>query len=248
MERVTSEDVLNYFYNLVKSTPAFSGFQCSAGNVYNMDETSFWTSGKSKMVVAVKGSKEVWSTEPDFSYHMTVVAAVAADGTAVPPAFILLTQSVETSVLDDCPVAGALVTSSAKAFITGDLFNSSLIRFGEWKLKERKAAPAILIIDNCSSHVESEETHTIALDYGIKIVPLPPNATHLLQPLDVAVFRSFKTAISRRMTRELRALNTSNLPRRTAIKIAGAAYNDIVVPQSGLTGRRTKEDRCHQRV
>jgi len=235
---VTMDGIRTYFYNLLAAT---LGFKCTAANIYNMDETSFKTKGTSRTVIAVKGSTELWSTEPNQSYHMTIVAAVAADGVAAPPAFILPSMSVETTVLDDCPVDGALVSTAPKGFINSDLFNQWLIRFGEWKLTARGAAPAILIIDNCASHLDSPETAAIEQAYGVKIIRLPPNSTHLLQPLDVAVFRTFKASISRKMTEGLRASSATELARRVAIQIAGSAYNDMLRPKVQRPGDPPKQ-------
>ncbi|ETV75985.1 hypothetical protein H257_09939 [Aphanomyces astaci] len=64
------------------------GFVCTARDIYNVDETSFKTKGNTKKVVAIRGSKDVWKGEQSDTYHMTIVITVAADGTAVPPAFI----------------------------------------------------------------------------------------------------------------------------------------------------------------
>ncbi|KAF0739205.1 hypothetical protein Ae201684P_012885 [Aphanomyces euteiches] len=63
--------------------------------------------------------------------------------------------------------------------------------------------------------------------YGIILVYLPPNATHLFQPLDVAIFRSFKSVIKNNVTTYLRASNKDELPRSTAIAIAGRAFKKL---------------------
>ncbi|OQR86325.1 hypothetical protein ACHHYP_10660 [Achlya hypogyna] len=118
------------------------------------------------------------------SYHLTIVAAVDADGTP-------------TTVLDKCPVAGVLVTTSPKAFMMNDLFDKWLIQFGEWMMTYWNIAPAFLILDNCSAHTATSATADICFYYGIQL------------PLDVAVFRSFNSMISRLMARELRTSNTA---------------------------------------
>ncbi|KAF0711152.1 hypothetical protein As57867_005357, partial [Aphanomyces stellatus] len=155
-------------------------FACTARDIYNVDETSFKTKGRTKRVVAVRGSKNVWRGEQTDSYHLTIVAAVAADGTPVPPAFILLGQSCAATVLDKCPVSDAMVSASPKAFMNSDLFDSWLERFGEWKLRERDARPGVLVLDNCSSHL-SINSLPICEAYGIFVFRLPANSTHLLQ-------------------------------------------------------------------
>ena len=142
---VTKECIYKDFYSLLHATVQL---RCTAANIYNTDETSFKSMGKSKTVIAIRGSPEVWTTEPNMSYHLTIMAAVAADRTPVPPAFILPSNNVETTVLEKCPVAGALVTTSPKALMTNNLFDKWLIQFGEWKMVYRNAAPAVLILDN----------------------------------------------------------------------------------------------------
>ncbi|RHY84790.1 hypothetical protein DYB35_010146 [Aphanomyces astaci] len=220
---VTREGITRYFFDLVK---AALGFTCTAGDIYNVDETSFQTKGSSKKVVAVRGSKNVWKGKEKSSYHLTIVAAVAADGTPVPPAFILPGKSCATTVLDTCPVADAMITSSPKAFMNADLFDGWLECFGEWKLRQRAARPAVLVLDNCSSHL-SVNSLPICEAYGICLVRLPANATHLLQPLDVALFRTFKRKISCGVTQCLQAMDSMTLPRDAAIKIAGEAFNTV---------------------
>jgi hypothetical protein len=226
--KVTKGAIIYFFNSLID---ACLSFKCTPADVYNVDETSFKTKGKKKMVVAVRGSRAIWTNESTDSYHLTIVAAAAADGMIVPPAFILPGMSCETTVLDDCGVAGALVACSPKAFMTSELFNAWLERFGEWKLHERGARPAVLVLDNCSSHL-SPESLPICVAYGIKLVCLPPNATHLLQPLDVSVFRGLKSDISRKTTERLQALDTTSLPRSEAISVACAAFKSLVAKQN----------------
>ncbi|RLO02533.1 hypothetical protein DYB28_008570, partial [Aphanomyces astaci] len=202
------------------------GFHCTARDVYNVDETSFKTKTQSKRVVAIRGSRSVWNEENAEAYHLTIVMTATADGTLVPPAFILPGVTCKTSVLDECTVDGALVTTAPKAFMNSTIFNTWLIAFGEWKHEARGGHPAVMVLDNCSSHhcVESE---WICEMYGILLVFLPPNATHLLQPLDVAIFRSYKRDIKNAVTTYLRAFNAVSLPRAKAISIAGEAFNKL---------------------
>ncbi|KAJ8947607.1 hypothetical protein NQ314_008576 [Rhamnusium bicolor] len=53
--------------------------------------------------------------------------------------------------------------------------------------------PLILIGDNLDSHV-SLRVITECREKNINFIPLPPNNTHLTQPLDVSVFRPLKEA------------------------------------------------------
>jgi DDE superfamily endonuclease len=56
--------------------------------------------------------------------------------------------------------------------------------------------PLILVYDGYSSHF-NEDIVTKAISLNIILVLLPSNATHLMQPLDIAVFKPFKTIMKR---------------------------------------------------
>src|SRR5579859_1030325 len=58
----------------------------------------------------------------------------------------------------------------------------------------------LLLCDGHDSHI-SAEFIAFTIGNNIEVVLLPPHSSHLLQPLDVAVFGPLKTAISSRLHR-----------------------------------------------
>lgn len=58
---------------------------------------------------------------------------------------------------------------------------------------KRQEGPKAIIGDNLSSHINIEVLR-LCKENNIKLIALPPNTTHLLQPLDVAYFRPMKGA------------------------------------------------------
>ncbi|RQM23690.1 hypothetical protein B5M09_013444 [Aphanomyces astaci] len=70
------------------------------------------------------------------------------------------------------------------------------------------------------------------------LVSLSANATHLLQPLDAVIFRTFKCDMKTAVTTYLRAVNTDTFPRSKAISIAGTAFNKLI-------SHDFQYDRCH---
>jgi hypothetical protein len=56
--------------------------------------------------------------------------------------------------------------------------------------------PIVLVMDGYSSHYSLEAVES-ADRLGIKMVCMPADSTHLFQPLDVAVFGSFKGRLRR---------------------------------------------------
>ena len=56
----------------------------SSESIYNMDETGFSQKSKNKKVIAVHGSKNVWSKSVERSFHLTMVCCVSASCFVVP--------------------------------------------------------------------------------------------------------------------------------------------------------------------
>ena len=50
----------------------------------------------------------------------------------------------------------------------------------------------LLILDNCRAHL-NKEIIDILQKLNVDVLPLPPNSTHILQPLDISVFKSVKS-------------------------------------------------------
>ena len=53
-------------------------------------------------------------------------------------------------------------------------------------------SPALLILDNCPSHKTERVQTALSEIPNLKVIFLPPNATHLLQPLDLFYFMQLK--------------------------------------------------------
>ncbi|CAK1582074.1 unnamed protein product [Parnassius mnemosyne] len=70
--------------------------------------------------------------------------------------------------------------------------------FYPWLIKNKIALPVILFVDGHISHL-SFQTSQFCEEKGIVLVALYPNATHLIQPMDVAVFKPLKEAWRRRV-------------------------------------------------
>ncbi|EGZ25886.1 hypothetical protein PHYSODRAFT_377580, partial [Phytophthora sojae] len=93
---------------------------------------------------------------------------------------------VKLEVLDGCAIPRAAVTTSSSGFMNGFLFLEWL-RFFSASVPKDVQRPLLLILDGCSSHY-SVEIMLEAVRLGVLLLLLPSNATHLLQPLDVAIY------------------------------------------------------------
>jgi hypothetical protein len=87
-----------------------------------MDKTGFCQNSETKKVVAVHGSKNVWSKWTDSSFHLTIVACVGANGFEVPPLFAVPGQRLSPDMMDGCDIPDAPVTVAPKGFKNPSLF------------------------------------------------------------------------------------------------------------------------------
>lgn len=81
----------------------------------------------------------------------------------------------------------------------------------------------ILICDGYSCHIQLEVLQLLR-DNNVVVIGLPAHTSHVLQPLDVSVFSSFKSYLQREfhsMVRAKRVLDAFDVP-----SIIAAAYSD----------------------
>lgn len=201
--------------------------QISADRLFNMDETAFGQQVKSKKVIAVKGSKNVWSKSANTSSHVTVVGCGSATGFIIPPLFITEGARVNRDLLDSCGVEGSRVTVSTKGFITAALFLQWLDHLSN-SIPDTVKRPVVLIYDGYGSHY-SEDIVSRAIQLKIILVLLPANATHILQPLDVAVFKPFKTTLKHHFEQFMIENATTTFSKKDMIQVASSAWRDAVI-------------------
>ncbi|KAE9000564.1 hypothetical protein PR001_g18756 [Phytophthora rubi] len=186
--------------------------QLDGSRIFNMNETAFQTRKKSKRVVAVRGSTKVWCLDPAVNFHLSIVACGSA--------------------------AGAAVTTSPSGFINMYLFQEWLKFFAK-AVPELVKRPLLLVLDGCRLHY-SEEVIATAASLDILLVLLPPNAIHLLQPLDVAVFSMLKVKLCNLIKEVVEEDDDGcySIDKKTAIKLASMAWRSSKIGRNVKPGFR----------
>ena len=82
--------------------------------IFNRDETGFAHKNRIRKVIYVTGSKNICSKSVEASFHMTIVACVAANVLYVPPLFILSSQQFNRATMDQCSVTGSTAKVAPK--------------------------------------------------------------------------------------------------------------------------------------
>lgn len=208
-----------------------------ATRIFNVDETAFLSRAKSRRVVAVRGSPNVWSKTISTSFHLTIVACASAAGLVIPPTFLLPGERVRREILDACAVPDAVVTTTKTGFINGSTFETWLRWFAS-HVPDDIQRPLVLVMDGYRCHY-SYETVEVAASVGVLLVCLPANATHLLQPLDVSVFASMKKHIRRLVHSHMLATGTVNITKTEAIRIGSEAWLACNFSKNIVSGFKT---------
>lgn len=149
---------------------------------------------------SLENEKLLGASQDGSREFISLLAAICADGTTLPPSLIYQGTSgdLQDSWLEDFDASSQLAyfTVSPKGW-TNDQLGFSWLETVFERCTASKAGYGyrLLIVDGHSSHVNMQfieycDTHRIIL--GI----LPPHSTHRLQPLDLKIFSPLATAYS----------------------------------------------------
>lgn len=197
--------------------------------IYNVDETGFAQRSKNK-VIAFTGSKNVWTSTAEANFHLTIVACGSVNGDVVPPVFVVPGQRLNKDVMDGVLQRSAKISTAPKGFVNAALFEVWLEHFAA-SVPEAIARPLLLIHDGCSNHF-SPAIAAKAASLRILLPPLPANATHLFQPLDVAVFKPFKTVLKGKIHDFMVSSGKTTINKKEAVDIASVAWEGGVEKRS----------------
>ncbi len=157
--------------------------------LYNCDETGFGDKPRSReKVLCQTGRKHIYQQQQTTREHITVHCCVNAAGDSIPP-FIIYPGCLPSNAYRlDGPPYGI----QEKGYMDSELFLKWLHYFIRYAPEER---PLILIMDQHETHV-SKDVIIFCRENKVEILCLPAHSTHILQPLDIAVFNPLKTAFS----------------------------------------------------
>lgn len=117
--------------------------------------------------------------------------AAAADGHILPPYIIYKAVYLYPTWVENGP-DGARYNTSKSGWMEMSVFEDWFLSLCVPYLNHLQG-PKVLIGDNLSSHVSHHVIQKCS-ELDVRFVLLPPNSTHLTQPLDVAFFKPLKAS------------------------------------------------------
>ncbi|KAM9983317.1 hypothetical protein ACTFIZ_007628 [Dictyostelium cf. discoideum] len=196
--------------------------------IINIDETNIsWDERNFKFVVdfSIGGAKVIGKSPKS---HVTLIGAIKADGYPLTP--LLIVKVPEKSV-NHTIASGKFglvfnqsdwVDTEIKAHYI-ELLNKQINK-GVEPGKEMKT---LLLADNHSSNLQTTVSE-LAKKYNIEIFTFPSNSTHLLQPLDLQIFKVFKDRLNKMVidfnNDNASDIQSSQIPLDTLCLIIKSAY------------------------
>lgn len=158
--------------------------------VFNMDETGLPLSPAPPKGVCKKGTKTPNSITSGDKSQITVIGCINAAGHCIPPMIIWDRKTLHADMTKG-ELPGTIYGLSSKGWVDQELFQ---IWFEHHFLRYAPPIrPILLLMDGHSSHY-CPDTVFLAAKEKVILFTLPPNTTHLTQPLDKGCYGPLKSA------------------------------------------------------
>lgn len=183
--KVSPEDINKYFDNLEVSLQNVLP-EC----IVNYDESNFTDDPGRNKVLVRRTSKRAEKVMDSSKSATSVMMAGTASGVLLPVYIVYKSEHLWRTWMEDGPPHARYNRSTSGWFDT-NLFTDWFMEIALPYFRKLPNGPKALLGDNLASHLTIPVIQK-CLEHDIRFVFLPPNSTHLTQPLDVAVFAPMK--------------------------------------------------------
>ena len=182
--------MLDQYFDLLEKTIEDNGLADKPCQIFNIDETGMPLDPKALKGVYRRGEKNPVMMSSGDKAQITVVGCVNAAGLCLPPMVIWDRKTLSLELCEG-EIPGTVYGLSDRGWIDQELFD---MWFSNHFLRYAPGArPLLLLLDGHSSHY-CPETIRLAAAEQVIMFALPPNTTHLTQPLDKGCFGPLKVA------------------------------------------------------
>lgn len=178
-------------------------------DIQNMDETGFMVGMlKSCTVLVPQDIKKCYVRDPGAREMVTCVECVSAAGEHIPSTIIAKGSTLPRRQFTDAHKQGHDANTkwctTDSGFINEEKALLQLDHFDELTKRHQQGVYRLLLLDGHASHTRPTFVRKC---WDKKIIPfcLLPHSTHLLQPLDVAIFGPYKHYHNQRTEKAVRA-------------------------------------------
>lgn len=187
----SEEDLQNFFVEY-QNTLSKYGIN-RAKYILNMDESGIRIGCPTgEIVIVPTEDKELYTASPENRKPLTIIETICADGSLPPPRVVICAgEKIMANRIHDNLTGGEVIAVSQTGYTNENVALAWLNHF----IRHAGAGPnkhwLILLLDCHITHcqyyfiIKCHETHIVPYQF-------PSHLTHVLQPLDIGVFRPWK--------------------------------------------------------
>lgn len=217
---VTRETIQEYFVNLENTLEGVP-----PSHIVNYDETNFTDDPGNKKVVVKRGVKHADRIMDSSKTSVSVMVAGAGDGTVLSPYVLYKAKYVYPGWMEG-GIPGSAYNSNSSGWFDSIIFEEWFRQILLPYIRRLpRDIPKVIIGDNLSSHLTLSVIED-CVQHNIRFTLLPPNSTHLCQPLDVAYFRPLKGAW-RTVLEEWKKRNRGVIPKTEFPRLLAKAFETV---------------------
>lgn len=192
--KLTEQNIRHWFTEVTEyiRTENVGNVLADPRRVFNIDESAFMLNPPRDRVLAQRGQRNVYNVVVgNEKESITVSLGFNAAGDMCPPLTVLNYARVPNWLRNNYP-SGWAYQLTASGWMTGEAFYNYFVQsFLPWIKRQNIPLPVIVFVDGHSSHLTLSLSEFCSVN-NIILVSLYPNATHILQPLDVGFFKPLK--------------------------------------------------------
>ncbi|XP_003424241.1 uncharacterized protein LOC100679579 [Nasonia vitripennis] len=237
---VTEEDLRDWFAKIRLHLEDKKLLNIEPHRIFNAGESTFMLTPKYNKVLTEEGVKApheiVSSNEKDTS---TVLFSISASGVMPPPMILFdFKKTPKKSVIDKIP-KGWGVVNTERGLTTSESFYSYITNvFYKWLKENNYVFPVILYVDGRSSQI-TLPLLKFCKDHLIELIILYPNATHIIHPLDVAIFHPLKDSYKKVLQEWRIDNNIYNFKKQMFPPVLKMALEACDFTEAAITGFKT---------
>ncbi|CAG4973401.1 unnamed protein product [Parnassius apollo] len=190
---VTEEQINNWFKEVDEYLAEKGLLEAlkEPSRVFNADESAFFLAPKPGRVLVRRGEKHVYAASGDEKENLTVLLTANAAGTLAPPMIVFAYDRVPDRISSSVPGEWG-IGKSETGWMTGETFYEFVTTiFNPWLIVKGIQKPILFFVDGHRSHL-TLHLSKFCSENDIEIIALYPNSTHILQPMDISLFRPLK--------------------------------------------------------
>lgn len=177
------------YFDLLQKTLHELDLMDKPSAIWNLDETSFSKDPEKTRIVGAKGHAATRMIASPGRDNTTVLLCGNALGEKMPPLIIYKGKNSWDTWTSPDAYPGTTYAATSKGWMESHVFEKYFIKSFLPFVGDQR--PILLIYDGHATHLGLNIIE-VARKAGITILKLPAHTSHVLQPLDVAVMKSFK--------------------------------------------------------